>query len=160
MQAKGQIKPKSRLASRRFSQKTNGRICFVCFLTLHGKQIKFVRSFLRRIYVAPICFSVYLTFKLHEPNNFGMFWKCAQVKPVPLKSAEAKDLVYRVLPCKQKPVTKICTIGQHTTSFIFIIMANGLIRSLVCIPVFCSKKSQSAFWHVLILILLFNRTSL
>ena len=28
--AKGQIKPKSRLARRRFSQKTNGQICFVC----------------------------------------------------------------------------------------------------------------------------------
>ena len=28
-----------------FSQKTNGQIWFVCFFTLHGKQIKFVHSF-------------------------------------------------------------------------------------------------------------------
>ena len=41
---KGKIKPKSRLASCS-SQKTNGRIWFVCFFTLHGKQIKFVHSF-------------------------------------------------------------------------------------------------------------------
>ena len=56
--SKGQIKSKSRLARRRFSQKTNGRICFVCFFTLHRKQIKFVRSFFWRIYGAPICFSI------------------------------------------------------------------------------------------------------
>ena len=39
----------SRLARHRFSQKTNGRICIVYFFTLHGKQIKFVRSFFWRI---------------------------------------------------------------------------------------------------------------
>ena len=55
---KGEIKSKSRLARHRFSQKTNGRICFVFFFTLHRKQIKFVRSFFRRIYGVPICFLI------------------------------------------------------------------------------------------------------
>ena len=53
--SKGQIKPKSRLARHRFSQKTNG---WICFFTLHGKQIKFVHSFFWRIYGSPICFLV------------------------------------------------------------------------------------------------------
>ena len=42
-----------------FSQKTNGQIWFVCFFTLHGKQIKFVRLFFGRIYGSPICFSIF-----------------------------------------------------------------------------------------------------
>ena len=43
------------MARHRFSQKMNGRICFVCFFTLHGEQIKFVRLFFWRIYGSPIC---------------------------------------------------------------------------------------------------------
>ena len=35
------------------------QICFVCFFTLHGKQIKFVRSFFGRIYGSSICFSIF-----------------------------------------------------------------------------------------------------
>ena len=46
--AKGQIISKSWLASCRFSQKTNGRIWFVCCEELKSKQIKFVRSFFGR----------------------------------------------------------------------------------------------------------------
>ena len=49
-------KLKTNLWSANFSKKTNGRIWFVCFFTLHGKQIKFVRSFFWRIYGSPICF--------------------------------------------------------------------------------------------------------
>ena len=45
------------MARHRFSPKKNGRICFVCFFTLQGKQIKFIPSFFGRIYSAPICFS-------------------------------------------------------------------------------------------------------
>ena len=58
----------SRLAGHRFSQKTNRRICFVCFFTLHGKQIKFVRSFFGRIYSAPIWLSIFfwpLPYRVH-----------------------------------------------------------------------------------------------
>ena len=49
---KGQIEPKADwrrpgLACRRFSQKMNGRICFCCFFTLHGKKD---RLFFGRIY--------------------------------------------------------------------------------------------------------------
>ena len=33
------------MARRRFSQKTNKRICFVCFFAFHSKQNKFVRLF-------------------------------------------------------------------------------------------------------------------
>ena len=48
----------SNLCFANFSQKSNRRICFVCFFTLHGKQIKFVRSFFGRIYGSPICFLI------------------------------------------------------------------------------------------------------
>ena len=60
--AKGQIKPKAVWARRRFSQKMNKRICFVCREKQKSKQNKFVRSFFGRIYGAPICFWFYLTF--------------------------------------------------------------------------------------------------
>ena len=53
----------SNLWSANFSQKTNRRICFVCFFTLHGKQIKFVHSFFGRIYGAKSAFWFYLTFR-------------------------------------------------------------------------------------------------
>ena len=43
--AKGQIKPKAGLARRRFSQKMNERICFVCCEKQKSKQNKFVPSF-------------------------------------------------------------------------------------------------------------------
>ena len=59
---KGQIKPKTGLASRRFSEKTNKRIWFVCCEKQKSKQNKFVRLFFGRIYGAQICFRFYLTF--------------------------------------------------------------------------------------------------
>ena len=43
---KGQIKPKEVWARRRFSQKTNERIYFICREKQISKQNKFVRSFL------------------------------------------------------------------------------------------------------------------
>ena len=55
--AKGQIKPKTDWRAVDSPKKMNERICFVCFFTLHGKQIKFVHSFFVRIYGSPICFS-------------------------------------------------------------------------------------------------------
>ena len=55
---KGQIKPKAGLAHRRFSQKTNERIWFVCYEKQKRKQNKFVCSFFGRIYGAPILLSV------------------------------------------------------------------------------------------------------
>ena len=42
---KGQIKPKAGLSCRRFSQKTNERICFVCCEKQKSKQNKFIHSF-------------------------------------------------------------------------------------------------------------------
>ena len=56
--AKGQLISKADWRAMDSPKKTNGQICFVCFFTLHGKQIKFVRSFFGRIYGAPICISV------------------------------------------------------------------------------------------------------
>ena len=54
----------SRLARCRFSQKMNERIWFFfCFFAFHGKKNKFVCSFFRRIYDAPICFRFYLAFR-------------------------------------------------------------------------------------------------
>ena len=40
----------------------NGRICFVCFFTLHGKQIKFIRLFLGESRARQSAFWFYLTF--------------------------------------------------------------------------------------------------
>ena len=37
---KDQLVFESRLVHHRFSQKTDGRICFVCFFTLHGAAHK------------------------------------------------------------------------------------------------------------------------
>ena len=54
---KGQIKPKSRFARRRFSRKTNGQIWFVCREEyVKSKQNKFIHLFGGRIYGTPICF--------------------------------------------------------------------------------------------------------
>ena len=55
--AKGQIKPKAGLACRRFSQKTNERIWFVCCEKQKSKQNKSVCSFFSKIYGANL-FSV------------------------------------------------------------------------------------------------------
>ena len=63
---KGQIKPKAVLVRRRFSQKTNEQICFVCREKQKSKQNKFVCSFFGRIYGASICFRFYLTFRWNE----------------------------------------------------------------------------------------------
>ena len=63
---KGLIKPKSRLARHRFSQKTNGRIWFVCHEE-NSKQNKFVHYFFGRIYGAPICLPNNLTFSKITP---------------------------------------------------------------------------------------------
>ena len=49
----------------------NGRIFFVCFFTLHGKQITFVRSFFGRIYGSPICFSI--SSNLHDTSGRLVF---------------------------------------------------------------------------------------
>ena len=46
---KGQIKSKSRLASRKFSQKMNRQIWFVCRKEEKSKQNKFVRSFFGKV---------------------------------------------------------------------------------------------------------------
>jgi hypothetical protein len=64
--AKGQIKPKAVWARRRFSQKMNKRICFVCREKQKSKQNKFIPSFFGRIYGASICFWFYLTFILDQ----------------------------------------------------------------------------------------------
>ena len=56
-----QIKPKAGLARRRFSQKKNQRISFVCCEKQKSKQNKFVCSFFGRTYSAPICFRFYVT---------------------------------------------------------------------------------------------------
>ena len=48
-------------------KKTNGQICFVCFFTLHDKQIKFVRSSARQS-----AFWFYLTFSL---QLIKMVWR-------------------------------------------------------------------------------------
>ena len=58
---KGQIKPKAVWVRRRFYQKTNEWICFVCHEKQKSKQKKFICSFFGRIYGAPICFWFYLT---------------------------------------------------------------------------------------------------
>ena len=50
-------KTENRSARRRFVQKTNKRIYFVCREKQKSKQTKFIRSFFGRIYCAPICFS-------------------------------------------------------------------------------------------------------
>ena len=55
--AKGQLISKA-IYGLLTSPKYKGQICFVCFFTLHGKQIKFVRSFFGRIYGAPNLLSV------------------------------------------------------------------------------------------------------
>ena len=55
--AKGQIKPKAVWAHRRFSQKTNKWICFVCREKQKSKQTNsFACSFFGRIYSMSICF--------------------------------------------------------------------------------------------------------
>ena len=59
---KAQIKPKAVQVRRRFSQKMNEWICFVCREKQKYKQNKFFRSFFGRINRAPICFRFYLTF--------------------------------------------------------------------------------------------------
>ena len=56
-------KTKAVWVRRRFSQKRNERICFVCCELQKSKQNKFVRSFFGRIYSAPICFRFYLTLR-------------------------------------------------------------------------------------------------
>ena len=58
----GQIKPKSRLAHCRFSQKMNKWIWFFCREEERSKKTKFVCSFFGRIYGVPICLRLYLTF--------------------------------------------------------------------------------------------------
>ena len=68
-QAKGQIKSKAVWARRKFSQKMNERICFVCCEKQKSKQNKFVCPFLGKIYGASICFRFYLTFRV----NFRVF---------------------------------------------------------------------------------------
>ena len=62
-ETKGQIKPKAGWANHRLSQKMNKQICFVCREKQKSKQNKFVCSFFGRIYIAPICFQFYLTFR-------------------------------------------------------------------------------------------------
>ena len=57
--SKDQIKPKSRLALRRFFQKTNGRIWFVCHEELLSKQNKFVHSFVRFLGESMVCKSAF-----------------------------------------------------------------------------------------------------
>ena len=67
--AKGQLISKADWRAMDSPKKTNGQICFVCFFTLHGKQIKLVSSFFGRIYGSPICFSIssdlYIEFKVN-----------------------------------------------------------------------------------------------
>ena len=61
-----------------FSQKMKGRISFVCFFTLHGKQIKFVCSFFGRIYGSSICF---LTFFDLQQGMILAKCICVQIEP-------------------------------------------------------------------------------
>ena len=68
----------------RFSQKTNIRTCFVCFFTLHDKQIKFVRFFGGRIYGAPICFLVLSDLYWSHPDLYIFLrpWKHQHKNPL------------------------------------------------------------------------------
>ena len=50
------IKPKTVWACRRFSQKRNKQICFVCSEKQKSKQNKSVRLIFGTIYGAPFCF--------------------------------------------------------------------------------------------------------
>ena len=61
-QVKRQIKPKAGSACRRFSQKMNKQVCFVCCEKQKSKQNKFICSFFGRIYGTPICLRFNLTF--------------------------------------------------------------------------------------------------
>ena len=61
------------MSSSNFSQKTNGRIWFVCCFTLHGKQIKFVRLFFGRIYGSTICFWVLSDLYIYQIKNFIIY---------------------------------------------------------------------------------------
>ena len=54
---KGQLISKADWRAMDSPKKQTDEFVFVCFFTLHGKQIKFVRSIFGRIYGAPICFS-------------------------------------------------------------------------------------------------------
>ena len=74
------INLESNLWSASFSKKTNRRICFVCFFALHGKQIKFLRSFFGRIYSSPICFWFYLTFSPLSciEGIMEVIWNCCK----------------------------------------------------------------------------------
>ena len=62
--SKGQIRSKGRLASRRFSQKTNGRIWFVCREDKKSKENKFVRLVFGRNQETINCFRDQLTFSI------------------------------------------------------------------------------------------------
>ena len=56
--AKGQIKPKADWDAVDSPKKQKDKFFFLCFFTLHDKQIKFIRSFFGRIYGSPIRFSI------------------------------------------------------------------------------------------------------
>ena len=62
--AKGQLISKADWRAMDSPKKTNGQICFVCFFTLHGKQIKFVLSFLGEPTAHQSAFRSLLTFTL------------------------------------------------------------------------------------------------
>ena len=55
---KGQLISKTIYGLLTSPKKRNGRVCFVCFFTLHGKKIKFVCLFFGRLDGSPISFSI------------------------------------------------------------------------------------------------------
>ena len=101
--AKGQIKPKAVWARRRFSQKMNKRICFVCREKQKSKQNKFIPSFFGRIYGASICFWFYLTFILDQ-----LKWQTKKRQALPAKLCQTKPTNERI--------SKNDTQGSHESS--------------------------------------------
>ena len=85
------------MARHRFSQKTNGRICFVCFFTLHDKQIKFVRSFFWRIYGSPICFLKLTDLYEAKSRLKSIFFVDDLLRPLIAQSAIVEQLMMMVI---------------------------------------------------------------
>ena len=100
---KGQIKPKAGLAHSRFSQNVIKQIWFVCCKKQKSKQNKFVRSFVRKIYGAPICFRFYLTFRIYSPQVIAFLLKKGQQYVI--FNSVHKAHMYKCLGFRQWPLS-------------------------------------------------------
>ena len=80
------------MARHRFSQNTNRLICFVCFFTLHGKQIKVVRSFfMENLQLANLFFEINWPLDPVSPYNRTSF------VDVPQGSAQNRNSAHSTL---------------------------------------------------------------